>query len=112
MVLKVLLIKGTLQDTYLAIGLDHYIAAQGISAEDAFREFEVTFAAEVAYGILQGRVENPLEGIPEAPSKYWRMFESKEFTSRSAAPIDIKPENARVPISFNLRDVELHHAVA
>ena len=113
--LRVLITKGNLENTYLAIGLEYYIVGQGNSEEDACQKFGATFAAEVAYGISHGNVKNPLEGIPKAPSKYWKIFNKVEESKPLASPpVTFRPEGSQcqLPVSFMLEHMEQQRAVA
>ena len=73
--LRVLLMSGKLKGTWIAVSLEHYIAAQGNSHRDAIREFTAMLGSEVAYGAEHGDPRQPLAHIEPAPNKYWRKFE-------------------------------------
>lgn len=74
--LNVLLIKGELEDAWVAVSLERYIVAQGDSPENAIREFTLMLGSEIAYGTEHGDSSQPLAGIPPAPTKYWDKFET------------------------------------
>ena len=76
--LKVLLMKGELEETWIAISLERYIAAQGDSPRNAIREFTAMLGAEFAYGLEHGDPSHPLAGIAPAPTKYWDKFETAQ----------------------------------
>lgn len=118
--LRVLVTRGSLENTYLAICLDHYIVGQGNSEEEACRMFGATFAAEVAYGIAHGNIQDPLKGVPKAPQKYWKMFSAAQVPGPVTAdplplpPVSFQTDKSRcqVPVSFQLGEIEQRRAVA
>ena len=97
--LKVLLMRGELEETWIAVSLEHYIAAQGNSPRDAIREFTAMLGSEIAYGIEHGDPVQPLASIASAPDKYWRKFET-------AQPYD--PPTMEVQFSIKPNPQEIH----
>ena len=92
---RVLLTLGSLKDTWIAVCLEHYIAAQGNSTEAVIREFKAMFAAEIIYGMEHGNADQPLAGIEPAPDKYWQMFEAATPFDPPSMPLNIIIESAR-----------------
>ena len=91
--------KGDLRDTWVAVSLERYIAAQGSSPQDAIREFTAMLASELVYGIEYGDATRPLAGIEPAPAKYWDKFEM-------AKPYD--PPEVHVALTVEPRPQEVH----
>ena len=62
-------------NVWVAIGLEHYIAAQGATEEETVKEFMKTVVSEIAYrsSVLENR-DNPLKGIEQAPQHYWDLY--------------------------------------
>ena len=73
--INVIVQKDTSLDVWVAIGLEHYIAAQGQTEEETIKEFMKTVISEIAYrcSVLRNR-ENPLEAIERAPQHYWDLY--------------------------------------
>lgn len=104
MTIKVLILNGELPDTYVAIGLDKYIIAQGCSIEEAKAAWWEAASAEIGYGLCNG-FEDPLQDIPEAPEKYWSIYygiEEKEklFPERVLVKQDTKRAK-RAPVPWD-----------
>ena len=79
--LNVLLLKD--DGAWSAQCLEHNIAAQGTTTNEAISELARTIVGELALRAKKG-VEG-LAGIPRAPDMYWKMFgesESLNFTTR------------------------------
>ena len=87
--LRVLLMRGGLENTWIAVCLEHYIVAQGMSTEDVIREFKAMLAAEVIYGIEHGNADCPLSNIEPAPQKYRDMFEQGKPFDPPSLSLDI-----------------------
>ena len=68
--ISVVVVKGTV--CYVAIGLEHYITAQGETPKEAMFNFVKTLAADLAFCDAHGL--KPLEGVEKAPKKYWDMY--------------------------------------
>ena len=61
--------------------LEHDIAAQGKTIENALLEFQRTLVAEVC--LCAARGEQGLESVPRAPQLYWTKYhEAGELVSR------------------------------
>src|SRR5437764_14629923 len=58
--------------TWVLQCLEHDIAAQGPSTEEAENAFERTFAGQVLLDLEAKK--KPLEDVPKAPQHYWEMF--------------------------------------
>ena len=68
--ISVVIVKDTMG--YVAVGLEHYVAAQGDTPKDAMLNFVKTLYAELTFCF-----ENDLgafEGIEPAPQEYWDMY--------------------------------------
>ena len=68
--ISVVIVKDTMG--YVAVGLEHYIAAQGDSEKEVMANFFKTLFAELIFCF-----ENDLgafEGIEAAPQEYWDMY--------------------------------------
>ena len=87
---------------YVAVGLEHYIAAQGDSAKDVMLNFFKTLLAELVLCAHYGY--EGLDAIEKAPQEYWDMYEDAlgikdEFIpKREIAP----EEKSLLPKSFAL----------
>ena len=99
--LKVLLMKGELEETWIAVSLERHIAAQGDSPSSAIREFTVMLGSEIAYGIEHRDPSQPLAGISPAPTKYWDKFETAEPYDPPMMEVQFtiepNPQEIRVP---------------
>lgn len=60
-------------DFWIAQGIEYDITAQALSLPELPRRFAIKVAAEIAISLDLGR--KPLEGIGDAPAKFWRMYE-------------------------------------
>ena len=84
MPLRILLKQGK-SGVWLAICLERYIVAQGDTPEAAQQQLALSLAAEIVLGVQMGNSpEHPLEGIPQAPIRYWDMYE--QATSEEKKP--------------------------
>jgi len=73
---------GSTKTKYSAIGLEHFIGAQGDTPEQASRAFEFVLVSTVA--ACRALSVAPFEGIARAPKEYFDAFErghhEKTFT--------------------------------
>ena len=98
--ISVVIVKDTMG--YVAVGLEHYIAAQGDSAKDVMLNFVKTLYAELVLCAQYGY--EGLDAIEKAPQEYWDMYEDAlgikdEFIPKSK----IAPqEKSLLPKSFAL----------
>ena len=107
--ISVVIVKDTI--SYVAIGLEHYIAAQGDTPKEAMLNFgralygELTFCAE--------HNMKAFEGIEKAPQEYWDMYDAAlgikdEFIPKSEiAPKErsLLPKSFAVPPSQDFSDM-------
>ena len=93
--IRVLLMPGSLNNTWIAVCLEHYIAAQGTSTDDVIREFKTMLAAEIIYGIEHGNADQPFAGIEPAPNKYWEMFDAAKPFDPPSMTVNIIIEPAQ-----------------
>ena len=99
--LSVLLIEGA---AWTAQCLEHDIAAQGDTQEDAMLELHCVISAQKAIEETAGRVG--LERIPRAPDFYWQKFR-EAGQPRLASPLPGVPSVELEPASFSF--AALHH---
>lgn len=90
--LRVLFKRGT--QMWVAQCLEHDLAAQGPSLEEARVAFERTLAAQVQLDLSRGLT--PLEGIPPAPQEYFRIFAEAEFL------VQPRQEQGSVPPAYQI----------
>ena len=81
--LSVLLIKD--HGVWAAQCLEHNIAAQGATTQEALLELSRTVAAEIALRAEKGM--EGLAGIPRAPDLYWRMFGASDRLRTKDRPL-------------------------
>ena len=67
---SVLLLKE--QETWVAQCLEHDVAAQGDSIDEALDNFGAVFTGHVMLDVREGR--EPLTDIPQAPKVYWDRY--------------------------------------
>ena len=90
--LRVLLKRGKLKGTWIAVCLEHYIVAQGSSTDDVVREFKAMLAAEIIYWMMHGGQKPPLSDLGPAPEKYWRMAEMAKPFDPPIVRMDLRIE--------------------
>jgi len=78
--LSVLLIHE--RDAYVAVCLEHFLAAQGTTLEQAQRALVQTLVTQIGLDVRAGRA--PLAQHGPAPEKYWRAFQ--QAVRREVAP--------------------------
>ena len=96
--LKVLLMRGELEETWIAVSLERYIVAQGDSPGNAIREFTAMLGSEIVYGIEHGDPGQPLAGIAPAPTRYWDKFETAQPYDPPAMEVQLSIEPDRQEI--------------
>ena len=107
--ISVVIVKDTMG--CVAIGLEHYIAAQGDTAKDAMLNFVKTLYAELVLCAQYGY--EGLDAIEKAPQKYWDMYENAlgikdEFIPKSAIASEeqsLLPKSFAVPPSRDFSDM-------
>lgn len=70
LMVSVLLLKEG--ETWVAQCLEHDVAAQGDSIDEALDNFGAVFAGHVTLDVKEGR--EPLADVPQAPSLYWEHY--------------------------------------
>jgi len=70
---------------WIAQGLEYDITAQATSLTDLPQRFAMKVVAEVAISLDLER--KPLEGLGEAPTMFWRMFEKASVDLSIDAPL-------------------------
>ena len=80
--ISIVVVKGTVG--YVAVGLEHYIAAQGKSPREAMVNFGKMLIAELVFCVENGL--EALEGIDKAPQKYWDLHESAVWIKDDFVP--------------------------
>ena len=88
--LKLLLIHS--DGGWIAASLDPHIMAQGDSVKSAIRQFKLTLAAELLYGMKNGNPDAPLADIGPAPDRFWRDFEDVGAVALDSSALDIQSE--------------------
>ena len=81
------------EDSWAAVGMKHYIVAQGDSADEAVKNLAKILIAQYAYDYLKGR--KPLADFSEAPSGYQKRFED--------AHEEFKPPIPKVTVNGSLQ---------
>lgn len=76
---SVLLLKE--RETWVAQCLEHDVAAQGDSIDEALENFGAVFAGHVMLDVRDGR--EPLTLIPQAPKVYWDRFGKGERLAKT-----------------------------
>ena len=107
--ISVVIVKGTV--AYVAIGLEHYIAAQGDTPKEAMLNFGKTLIAELVLCAQYGY--DGLDAIEKAPQEYWDMYDAAlgikdEFIPKSEiAPKErsLLPKSFAVPPSQDFSDM-------
>ncbi len=89
MKLRVLVRQSDQPGLWVAVCLERYIAAQGETERDALGNLALTLSAEIMRGLEDGKTENPLAGIPPAPTEYWDDFDRGD-TCRKRCPKGIQ----------------------
>ena len=79
--------------SWTAVGMKHYIVAQGDSADEAVSNLARLLVAQYVYDYLEGR--KPLADFSEAPSDYQKRFED--------AHEEFKPPIPKVDVSGSLQ---------
>ena len=79
---------------WVAQCLEYDIAAQGQTLDVVKQRFTLTLIGQMTVDIKHGK--KPLEGIKEAPSKFWEHFKQGERLERQ--PPFYSPDEARIPI--------------
>ena len=79
--LRVLLMKGSLKDTWIAVCLERYIVAQGSSTDDVIREFKAMLAAEIIYWMMHATrsFRSPPLALPRKNTFAWQRPPSHSF---------------------------------
>ena len=80
---------------WAAVGIKHYIVAQGDSADEAVSNLAKILIAQYAYDYLKGR--KPLADFSEAPSDYQKRFEN--------ASEEFKPPIPKVTLNGSLQEL-------
>lgn len=80
---------------WAAVGIKHYIVAQGDSAGEAVSNLARLLVAQYAYDYLEGR--KPLADFSEAPSDYQKRFEN--------ASEEFKPPIPKVTLNGSLQEL-------
>ena len=85
--LDILLVRDRVTKGFTALVLQHDIAAQGRTVEDAIDSLIETICVEIAYHRHQNK--QPFEMLRKSPDRYWRMHE--EAISLPVPPSLIQP---------------------
>ena len=93
--LRVVITRGNLENTWIAVCLEHCIVAQGTSTTDVIREFKAMLAAEIIRWIEHGKSDRPLDDIEPAPHKYWGLLDGA--TPHDPPSISVKIRIEPVP---------------
>jgi hypothetical protein len=72
--------------------LNFDFAAQGVTIEEAMKNFEYMLCAQMVVGAEQGR--RPFESVPTAPREYWDRFSS-------AIPLGVRLQGPTPRIVFD-----------
>ena len=97
--LSVLLIKDN--NVWSAQCLEHNIAAQGTTTQEALLEFTRTVAGELTLRAEQGK--EGLADIPRAPEFYWKMFGASDRLEPKPRPF-FQPDQ-EIPPAFMLPEI-------
>ena len=79
-------------DHWVAQGLQYDITAQAKEQADLPGKFMLAFASEVVVAMELG--EEPLVSIPQAPQKFFQMFERATATLQIDEPPALRMENS------------------
>ena len=90
--LRLVIMRGNLENTWIAICLEHYIVAQGTSTTDVIREFKAMLAAEIIRWIEHGKSGRPLDDIEPAPHKYWGLLDGATPHDPPSISVDTRIE--------------------
>lgn len=103
MKLHVLLFKETNQDGdwWVAQCLEYDIAAQAKTIPDVEHELARVFAGQMILRVKNG--QQPLEGIPQAPRKFWERFAQARQMKDDIPAFTLPPE---VPPAFIIPEYE------
>ncbi|MDA8031775.1 MAG: hypothetical protein MPJ22_06300 [Pirellulales bacterium] len=71
-------------DHWIAQCLEYDIVAQSRSLERLPNSFVLAFASHLA--VRAHHDQDPFEGVPEAPVKYWKMFADAKLRIESMSP--------------------------
>ncbi|MCY4287358.1 MAG: hypothetical protein OXC63_02055 [Aestuariivita sp.] len=82
------------EERYTAVCIEHYIAAQGDSAETAMDRLKIAYRADLDYSLtVAGK---PFEGIEPAPAKYREMLISREGYEETGVIYDGAPAELQI----------------
>lgn len=89
-------------DGYSAVLLQHFIAAQGATIEQARHALACSIVGQLRLDIRASR--QPFETLSAAPEKYWRMFEQGQ--PMEVHPIQVPPATmVSVPPAFIVESI-------
>jgi hypothetical protein len=73
---------------WIAQGLEYDIVALGSTSEDASKNFNKKFGAELAISMELGD-PSPLSGVPRAPQEYWDRYRAIKKEAIDEAKVEI-----------------------
>lgn len=76
---SVLLLKE--RETWVAQCLEHDVAAQGDTIDEALDNFGAVFAGHVVLDLREGR--EPLVDVPQAPVEYWTRYKQGQKLAKT-----------------------------
>ena len=93
-------------EAWVAQCLEHDIASQGRTVQEAEETFGRTFLGQIMLDLRRGK--EPLQGIGPAPRMYWRKF--KEGIELKVEPTIALPKS--VPPAFVIEEIRKEARVA
>lgn len=80
---------------WVAQGLQHDIAAQGDTIEEALERFKRVLASEARFDLRNG--QEPLAEVPPAPQSLWDIWATSEPLKRDLGPVQMSSPNDMPP---------------
>jgi hypothetical protein len=92
--LHVLVTRGECEGKWLAIGLEHCIAVQGGSIQEACERWERILLAQLILAAENN--SDPFEDLPPAEEKYWKAYQEAGL-SLQLRPPEIQSSLPQIP---------------
>jgi hypothetical protein len=75
--------------TWIAQGLEYDIVASGPTSDEASKNFNQKFGAELAISMEMGD-PSPLSGVPRAPQEFWDRYRAIKKTAIDESRVEVR----------------------